>query len=183
MTAANTKLTELRTREDMLRGIERQARSTFGAVANLSKEYITRPPTFSGDPDRGSDFFTFRREWLQFKEEAHASKSKLLNILQTECLTGVAKTTCHELDTEKRVFKRLEKMFGNVSFLIQNKIEAIKQLKRCDGPSIKRREWLIEVTSKMTALRDLAVKHNKQDKVYHSALTDHVIQALPSSWQ
>ena len=183
MTAANTKLTELRTREDVLRGIDRKARSTFGAVVDSSKEYITRPPVFSGDPDRGSDFFTFRREWLRFKEQAHASESKLLHVLQTECLTGVAKTTCHELDSEKRVFKRLEKMFGNVSFLIQNKIDAIRQLKRCDGPSIKRREWLIEVTSKMTALEDLAVKHNKQDKVYHSALTDHVIQALPSSWQ
>ena len=90
-------------------------------------------PTFSGNPDRGSDFFTFRREWLQFKEQAYTSESKLLHILQTKCLTGVAKTTCHELDTEKRVFKRLEKMFGNVSLLIQNKIEAIRQLKRCRG--------------------------------------------------
>ena len=183
MSSVNAKLTELRTREDMLRTTDRRAKTKYGAVTDSSKEYITKPPSFSGDPDRGSDFFTFRRDWTEFKKQAHASESKLLHVLLTECLTGVAKTTCHELDSEKKVFKRLEKMFGNVSFLIQNKIEAIRQLKRCEGPSVKKREWLIEVSSKMTALRDLAIKHNKEEKVYHSTLTDHVTQSLPASWQ
>ena len=183
MTSANGKLNELRNGEGMLRTADRRARTTFGAITESSKEYISKPPIFSGNQEKGKDFFTFRREWLEFKKQAHASESKLLHILLTECLTGTAKTTCQELESEARVFKRLEKMFGNVSFLIQNKIEAIKELKRCEGPSIKKREWLIEVSSKMTALRDLAVKHGKEEKVYHSVLTDHVTQALPTNWQ
>ena len=183
MTAANDKLTELRTREDILRTADRRARSTFGAVSESSKEYISKAPVFAGDPDRGSDFFTFRRDWTAFKKQAHASEAKLLHILLNESLTGTAKTSCSELDSEARIFKRLEKMFGNVSFLIQHKIEEVQKLKRCEGSSIKKREWLIEVSSKMIALRDLAVKHKKEEKVYNSILTDHVMQSLPSSWQ
>ena len=37
MTAANAKLTNLRTREDMLRALDCQARSTFGA-ANVQRQ-------------------------------------------------------------------------------------------------------------------------------------------------
>ena len=183
MTAANAKLTQLRGREDILRAADRRARSTFGAVSESSREYISKAPSFSGDQERGTDFFTFRRDWVQFKKQAHASEAKLLHILLTESLTGTAKTACRELESEDRVFKRLDKMFGNVSFLIQTKIEEVKKLKRCEGTSVKKREWLIEVSSKMIALRDLAVKHNKEEKVYHSVLTDHVIQSLPTNWQ
>ena len=183
MTRANTKLSELRSSEDVLRTAERRARATFGAVGDSGREYISKPPQFSGDQDKGADFFTFRRDWDEFKKQAHASQSKLLHILINESLTGTAKAACRELESEELVFKRLSKIYGNVAFLIQTKIEEIQKLKRCDGPTIRRREWLIEVSSKMIAVRDLAVKHGKEEKVYHSVLAEHVTQALPPSWQ
>ena len=183
MTRTNAKLSELRAREDVMRAAERNARAAFGAVGDSGREYISKPPSFSGDPDKGVDYYTFRREWDQFKKQAHASQSKLLHILITESLTGAAKATCRELETEELVFKRLAKIFGNVSYLIQSKIEEIQKLKRCEGPTIRRREWLIETSSKMIAVRDLAVKHKVEEKVYHSQLAEHVTQSLPTNWQ
>ena len=57
MTRTNAKLSELRTREDILRAAERRARAAFGAVGDSGREYLAKPPNFSGDPDKGADYF------------------------------------------------------------------------------------------------------------------------------
>ena len=183
MTALNGRLTALRTAEDGLRTADRGAKTRFGAVSDQGREYILTPPKFCGDSDKGLDFFSFKRDWLDFKRQAHASESKLLRILLSESLSGVAKSTCRDLDSEAKVFAKLDKMFGNISFLISAKIDEIQRLRKCEGTKIKQREWCIEVSTKLSALEKLAIKHNKEDKLYHSVITDHVTQALPQKWQ
>ena len=180
MTDTNKNLLALREQEDSLRATEQTARARFGAAID-AKEYITKPPKFSGDPKDGHDYFSFKKDWDEFKSQKHGSESHLLRILVNDCLTGMAKSTCKDLESERLVFKKLNRMFGNVVYLIQHRIGEIYKLKKCEGSHLKCREWLIEVSSKMSALERLASEHEREDKVYHSDVVDHVLKSLPTT--
>ena len=178
MTETNTQLLSLREQEDGLRSTEQTARAKYGAAID-GKEFMSKPPKFSGDPKDGNDFFSFKKEWDEFRSQKNGSDAHLLRILLNDSLTGSAKTSCKELESEKLVFRKLNKLYGNVVYLIQFKIGEIYKLKKCEGSSVKCREWLIEVSSKMSALEKLAVEHEREEKVYHSDVVDHVLKSLP----
>ena len=58
MTTLNGRLTALRTAEDGLRAADRRAKTKFGAISDQAREYILTSPKFSGDSDKGLDFFS-----------------------------------------------------------------------------------------------------------------------------
>ena len=173
---------DLEAEEDKLVKIDQSARSVFGASSDNVREYLLKPPTFTGDPAKEPDYFTFKRKWTEFKGQKHVSQSQLVHILLEECLQGSAKATCIGLKVEDEIFTKLHRMFGNVKYLLQNKREAIYKLKRCDGSRIRRREWLIEIHAKLNHLEKLAVEHEVDSELYHSSLCGYVIQALPKEW-
>ena len=182
MNATSEHLINLQEHEDRLRKTEQTAKKQYGALNDNIREYLVKPPCFNGDAERGLDFFSFEKQWSEFRKQAHASDSKLLHILLNESLSGTPKTTCKDLDTEKKVFVKLSRMYGNVTILIQHKITEIHRLKKCEGPRAKKREWLIEMGSKLKSLQQLAVDHDREEKLYNSDIMDHVANALPHDW-
>ena len=182
MKELNKSLSQLKALEDKLRVAEQKIKCEFGSFGDSVREYVGKPPTFCGDAGKGLDYYSFRREWKEYKRQKDASKHQLLRILVHDCLTGPAKSTCRDLETEEAVFRKLKKMFGNASHLIAAKVEDIHKLKRCEGSAVKKREWLIEVNHKLRALEKLAVEHDIDDQVYHSPLIEHVHKALPPEW-
>ena len=173
---------ELEAEEDKLLKMDSKARAIFGATSDNAREYLLKAPTFTGDPSKEPDFFTFKRKWVNFKGQKHVSQTQLVHILLEESLQGSAKATCMGLKTEEAIFAKLHRMFGNVKYLLQAKREAIHKLKRCEGPRVRRREWLIETHAKLNHLEELAIEHEVESELYHSSIGGYVIQALPKEW-
>ena len=177
MTTVSTNLRSLITAEQSLRATDQAAKLSFGAINSGGREYVVKPPQFSGD-FKGMDYYTFEKDWGEFSRQKHVSNSQLLRILLKESLTGAAQRTCRDLESEKEVFAKLKRMFGNPKMLINAKLEEIAKLKRCDGSDTKRREWLIEADALLTSVEKLAIKHNLTSSVYHTPIVDQVIRAF-----
>lgn len=181
MKTINTSLSRLRAEEDRLRKADQAAKETFGAISESGREYITKPPVFSGDP-KDLDFFTYVKEWKEFRRQKSVSASHLLHIMLKESLTGQAKRLCSKLESEDEVIKKLQKMFGSPKLLVATKKDEIVKMKKCEGSAYKKREWLIEMSDNLSSLKKLAKDHNVTDDVYNSSLVDHVKSALPPAW-
>ena len=181
MKTINSSLARLRAEEDRLRKADQAAKTTFGAISDSGGEYITRPPVFSGDP-KDLDFFTYVKEWKEFRRQKSVSASHLLHIMLKESLAGQAKRLCSKLESEEEVIKKLKKMFGSPKLLIAAKKDEIVKMRKCEGSAHKKREWLIEMADNLSSLKRLAKDHNVTDDVYNSSLVDHVKSALPPAW-
>ena len=177
MTNVSTHLRNLITAEQGLRGTDQAAKLAFGAISVGGREYQVKPPHFSGDL-KGTDYYTFERDWRDFSRQKHVSNAQLLRILLKESLSGAAQRTCDGLESETEVFTKLKRMYGNPRMLVSAKMEELSKLKRCEGSDSKRREWLIEAEAQLAAVEKLAIKHKLTSSVYNTPLVDMVLRAL-----
>ena len=139
-----------------------------------------KPPTFSGDHDSGADFFSFKKEYLEYSATKSASQAQQLRILLKTCLTGAAANLCMELTSVEAVLAALEGHYGCARVLLTSRIQDFKTLGACPTQSAaKKRTWLIPANHKLKSIKKLAADHGLLNNLYFSGLLSEVRLALP----
>ena len=148
----------------------------FGENVKLAE---IKPPAFSGDPDSGLDYYTFRKEYDEYSQSKSYSRLQQLRILKKTCLIGSAKALCADLQEVDEIMDFLKKHYGSPRVLLEKKILEFKTLGNCPSGAAKRRTWLIAAAQKLRAALKLAETHGIEQNLYFSALIPEVRLCLP----
>lgn len=154
---------------------------TMGVFGDsLTKNSELKPPSFSGDHDAGADFFTFKKDYLEYASTKPASNAQQLRIMLKTCLSGPAAALCAELTSVEAVLECLQSHYGCARVLLTSRINKFKALGPCPNTSPnKKRTWLIAASHKIKSIRKLASDHNLLNNLYFSSLLSEVRSALP----
>ena len=136
-----------------------------------------KPPTFSGNSH--PDFFTFKTDFADYISTKSCSREASVRLLKHECLQKNPQKMVSHLDDLDEIWAVLKTTFGNPAILINQRLEEIKRLGKCAGSAENRREWTIDVHSKLTKLDILAKKHGKEGDLYHSGIVGEIKDLLP----
>ena len=177
--------------ETSMRGIRTALRETQSALQDRkqtlgvyssghSKLVDIKPPQFTGDRGGKLDYYSFVDEFNEYISTKSLTESEKLRVLTRTCLAGTAQTACSHMQSIQQVWIYLKDTYGNPRILVAEKTREIKGMGRCEGSDIKKREWALNVKSKLTYLIELAKKHDLENEVYHSNLSHIIRSALPT---
>ena len=145
-----------------------------------SKTYEIKAPIFSGDPSKDKvDFYEFSKRWNDFFTARCLTPGDCLRTLKLSCLQGPAKDLCEDTTDVEEIFRRLKESYGDPMVLLHSKLDDIRRAGRCEGTTVKKRDWLVSVKAKLTAVQTLAISHGLSNTLYHSAIAKEVISKLP----
>ena len=152
-----------------------------GATGTGSKTYEVKAPIFSGDLTKDkTDFYEFKRLWDDFCAARCLNPGDTLRTLKLTSLQGPAKYLCeHETDVDE-IFVKLKASYGDPRVLLNAKLDELRKSGRCEGPPLKKRDWLVACKSKMIHLQKLALDHNIFGELYHSDIAKEVLGRLPT---
>ena len=121
-----------------------------GATGTGSKTYEVKAPIFSGDLTKDkTDFYEFKRLWDDFCAARCLNPGDTLRTLKLTSLQGPAKYLCeHETDVDE-IFVKLKASYGDPRVLLNAKLDELRKSGRCEGPPLKKRDWLVACKSKM----------------------------------
>ena len=139
-----------------------------------------KPPEFHGDSRDKIDFFEFLKFWEDYVSAKKLSNENQLKVLLTTSLKGPAHTISKSKDTLEKVWEVLKSNYGNPAILLIQKSQELKQLGACQGSVTKQRDWVSNVTSKLTSLHDLCKKSQLEEELYYSPVITELRKNLPS---
>ena len=155
----------------------------FGIVGNNLSSRIKNvdisPPEFRGDSQDKLDFYSFSREWDEYISIKGLSKAEQLRVLLCTSLQGPARSACHGMTDLEKVFKFLKDSYGNPKILFSAKVEEIKKIGGCSGTLHKKREWAMNISTKLKSLNELAVKYELEQDLHHSPVLGEICKSLP----
>ena len=151
----------------------------MGSLGAQTKHMDIKPPSFTGDPDDKVDYYSFKKSWDEFISSRSFSKAERFRILQNTCLKGTSAYACIHMESEDEIWTHLKDNYGNPSILLAAKIEEIRKLGSCPFGYTKRREWAININSKLSYLHSLALRFELQEKLYHCNLVNEIRGSLP----
>ena len=165
-TAANTALQLLREQSNM---------SCFTGQKSKLVDLVN--PVFTGTLSNTSlDLYTFWTEFKEYSDAKNLSNEDRVTLLKKVSLVGSPRALVHHAD----IWKALKCSYGDPLELITAKASDIKKSGKCENYN-KRREWLIDVHAKLTRLVNIAIEHNKQEDLYHSALLGDIRELMPNT--
>ena len=150
-----------------------------GSGSAIAKFSESDPPKFTGDSTDKLDFYAFKSEFLDHIESKNLSESHKVRFLVRTCLEGEARQACYQINSLSEIFDHLKETYGNVQLLFSTKITEIRSLGNCVGSNEKKRQWAINVRSKLKYLLGLCETHGKESDLFHSSLANEVHNALP----
>ena len=132
-------------------------------------------PKFSGY-DSQLDIFTFKREFGKLVEP-YLSKMHWADSLKWKYLSGQALTVVESLTNIEEIWRKLEKTFGDVQLLLQNKLVSLgKYDNLSDIKSDEKRITVISsILNNMTELSLLATTHNLENELYFGGGVEKVL--------
>ena len=154
----------------------------FGSSNNFRASDV-KPPTFSGDGNATSDYFSFHKEYFEFADSRSYTNIQHLHTLKKTCLTGTAKLACSEMDSVEEIFKYLKRTYGNPNLLLVNKVAELRRVGTCPTEHEKKRDWLIKVQQQLKQLIKMATEHKMLQDLYFSDVLNTVHAALPYKTQ
>ncbi len=158
-----------------------EGKSKFGITGAVQPHKIKdlKPPIFSGDHSDKLDYYSFKKEYDEYMSTQSLSLENQMMILQKTCLQGNAKSACRNLKTEEEIWALLKSLYGNVKLLCDSKLAELRKLGSCHGTSAKKRDWAVQVKSKLIYLHDLAIEHGIKYEVYYSPVIIQIQHSLP----
>jgi len=154
-------------------------KGAFGIISSSTRTHKTDVPVpkFSGNP-ADPDFFTFTEEWNQYVGSKVMSEAEKFRVLTRTSLTGQAQVLGKRFKTVDEVFTHLKKTYGNPRYLFAAKLDELRKLGACAGSDVKKREWVIEVRSRLDDVHKLSVPHNLLEKLYHSTIIGEIEKGM-----
>ena len=154
-------------------------KGSFGILSHSTRTHKTDVPVpkFSGNP-ADPDFFTFTEEWNQYVGSKVMSEAEKFRVLTRTSLIGQAQVVSRRFKTVDEVFTHLKKTYGNPRYLFSAKLDELRKLGNCVGTDVKKREWVVEVRSRLDDVHKLAVPHNLLDKLYHSSIIGEIEKGM-----
>ena len=138
-------------------------------------------PVFSGVGH--PDFYTFKTEFDEYMSTQSWTALEHTRMLKRAALQGAPKELASDMDNSDDIWKILKLNYGVAGILIAERKKEIRKVGRCTGSAEKRREWAIDIHSKLTRLHAICRTHNKHDDLYHSEIFGDVRRALPDKSQ
>ena len=134
-------------------------------------------PKFSGNIAE-NDYYTFLTDWQQYISAKVMNEPERVRLLKRSCLSGQAQTMTKKFTTVPEVLEHLKKAFGNPLLLFNAKIEELRKQGACTGSDLKKREWMVDVKSRMDDLELLSLQHKLTEKLYNSVVASEVQNSL-----
>lgn len=155
-------------------------KTELGVLTNTSNHHKTDVPApkFSGNVG-GIDFYTFVKEWKLYLNSRQISKPERFNVLTRLCLTGPAKNVSERCTNVDSVMEELKTTFGNPLYLFSAKIDEIRKISSPGNSSIRRREWAVDIRSRLEDLEKLCTEHGLQEKLHNCPLVKEIQECLP----
>ena len=146
-------------------------KAEFGFIDNGQREIIADipPPVFTGNPTE-TDFYSFLDDWKKYTGARHLNEPEKMRVLQKMCLKGAAANVGDRYKTVAEVIEGLRESYGNPRYLFSIKMDNMKKMGKCQGTHHKKREWAVELRSKMEEINTLATNHSLLDNLYHSPI-------------
>ena len=144
-----------------------------------NKPLDIKPPIFSGAMNDSVDYFSFKSKFEKYVRSKMLSKEDQLRILLDACLTGSALEGCATYTTLQDAWEYLQKTFGDPKILISHKLIKIRELGKCKGSPLERKEWYISLKDQLTSINRLALEHEQMSAIYKSDIVDVVCDMLP----
>ena len=158
---------------------EVKIRNQLYGTTSTFKATDIKPPTFSGDGDATSDYFTFRKEYSEFVDSRNYTKTQHLQILKKTNLTGTARLACAEMESTEEIFSYLKKTYGNPNILLDSKVKEFKKLGQCPTGPEKKRDWMIRVQQQLKYLIKLSTEHDILTDLYYSDVMQTIHTSMP----
>ena len=148
--------------------------------SNRTRLKDIKPPIFSGTSGGSNlDYYSFKTEYLEYVKCMNFSREEEFDMLRKTCLQGAAQAIIFHFKTSEQIWIKLRSSYGDSNLLINSKIKEMEKLGKCPEPSDKRRDWFIEVHSKISRLKEMALEHGLAEDVYHSNVMGAVRNSLP----
>ena len=146
-------------------------KTEFGFIDGGRREVIADipPPIFTGNPG-DMDFYSFLDDWKKYTGARHLNEPEKMRVLQKMCLKGAAANVGDRYKTVAEVIEGLRESYGNPRYLFSIKMDNLKKMGKCQGTHHKKREWAVELRSKMEEISKLATNHDLLDNLYHSPI-------------
>ena len=157
----------------------RSAASDLGLLPGQSNVVAAnlnlKAPVFSGAPNDGLDFYTFKKKLSDYFESICAfSHHSMLIKLKAECLSEPAAQAVRNHETYLSAMEELKRLYGQPRILFTNKVKELKKVGKCPDGSNDTRIWAIEMKNQLTHLSDLATTH----KIKHMFESSQVIDVI-----
>ena len=148
---------------------------------SLPRNSDLKCPVFSGVGH--PDFYTFKTEFDEYVTTQSWTALEYTRMLKRAALQGAPKELASDMDNSDEIWKILKLNYGVAGILIADRKKEIRKVGRCTGSAEKRREWAIDIHSKLTRLHAICKTHSKHDDLYHSEIFGDVRRALPDKAQ
>lgn len=154
-------------------------KTTFGILSSTARSSRSDvpPPKYSGSTD--PDYFSFKHEWDQYASSKVMSEGEKFRVLTRTCLTGQAQNISKRFKTVTEVFTHLQKTFGNPRFLFNAKLDEIKKVGTCSGNDSMKREWAVDMRSRLENIHELALDHDLVESLHINGIVG-LVQSLMS---
>ena len=117
-------------------------------------------PSFSGKFSEEPDFFTFSKQLEEYFSQAGAlSTAQKLLKLRNDCLSSPAKECIAGVKTYDVAIHVLKTHFGKPTMVFMNKVQDLKNCGKCPERILEKRNWIFNITQRITALTELATDH------------------------
>ena len=144
-----------------------------------SKTLDLSPPSFSGEMTDKLDFYSFKQEFEEYSGAKNLSKSEQLRVLLRTSLQGPAQNACTSMKDLAEVWSYLRKLYGNQTILFNSKVEDIRKLGKPTGSLMKKREWAMNVVTKLDSLHEMAKKYKLENELYYGPIVNELKKTLP----
>ena len=134
--------------------------------------------------DSKLDIYTFKSEFQKLIQP-NVQNIYWLDTLRNNYLSGPALTLVEKTETIDEAWKKLITAYGNVKFLLQNKMESLDKLETLDKlkGDDKIAHFLAKLINIMIDLGNLAQKHNLEGKLYIGGGIEKVLSLLGNSME
>ena len=162
---------------------EAKSRNQLYGTASTFKSNDIKPPTFSGDGESTTDYFSFTKEYEEFADNRSYTRTQHLHTLKKTCLTGTAKLSCEEMESVEEIFRYLKKTYGNPNILLNNKVKEFKKLGACPLIPDKKRDWMIRAQQQLKYLMKVAQEHDILTDLHYSDILNIIHTSMPYKTQ
>ena len=158
-------------------------------ASHSDKNLTLELPKFSGK--HGSmDFFSFKKNFLEYTSLVRMSAAKQLHILKVDCITNeTLRVSLSRYESVAEILEFLEKHYGDKERMLFSRKDEILNIGRFPwyergkgyANPCKQRDWLLKLEGKLRELRELVETHNIQHNLYFSDFLYRVEDLFPET--
>ena len=129
-------------------------------MIDTAKNISVEAPVFSGNFSEEPDYFTFSQKLEEYFSQTGAlSAAQKLLKLRNDCLKTPAKECVANTNSYEVAMHLLKSHFGKPTMVFMSKLQDIKACGKCPDKIVEKRNWIFNVTQKITVLTELAQNH------------------------